>query len=142
MARQIMPPYYYQYRYMRESTQNPRHPYYHKYGGQGITCAWGPRQYKEFYSWLINSLGERPGPRNEYNLGRKDKTGNWEPGNIEWQTIVRRSRTNHTQVVYMTYKRKKQSLSDWAEELTIPYYTFRRRVAEGMTISEIVKEFK
>ena len=140
--RQIIPPYYYQYRYMRESTQNPKHPDYDKYGAKGITCAWGPRQYQEFYSWLITTLGERPGPREEFNLGRKDKTGNWEPGNIEWQTIVRRSRTNHTQVVYMTYKRKKQSISDWAEELAIPYYTFRRRVAEGLSIPEIIKEFK
>jgi hypothetical protein len=140
--RQIIPPYYYQYRYMRESTQNPRHPDYSKYGAKGITCAWGPRQYQEFYSWLITTLGPRPGPRNDYNLGRIDKTGNWEPGNIEWQTVVRRSRTNHKQVIYMTYKRKKQSLSDWAEQLDIPYYTFRRRVAEGMTIPEIIKEFK
>lgn len=140
--RQIIPPYYYQYRYMRESTQNPNNPDYPKYGAKGITCAWGPRQYKEFYAWLITNLGERPGPRNDYNLGRIDKTGNWEPGNIEWQTITRRSRTNHTQVVYVSYKRKKQSLSDWAEELGIPYYTLRRRVAEGISIKDIVKEFR
>ena len=140
--RQIIPPYYYQYRYMRESTQNPSNPDYPKYGAKGITCAWGPRQYKEFYQWLITNLGERPGPRNDYNLGRIDKTGNWEPGNIEWQTITRRSRTNHTQVVYVSYKRKKQSLSDWAEELGIPYYTLRRRVAEGISIKDIVKEFR
>jgi hypothetical protein len=127
---------------MRETTQNPNHPDYHRYGGRGITCAWGYRQYKEFYSWLISTLGERPGSRREYNLGRKNKLGNWTPGNIEWQTVVRRSRTNHTQVVYITYKRKKQSISDWAEDLGIPYYTFRRRIAEGCTIKQIVKEFK
>ena len=141
MQRKI-PPYYFQYRYMRESTQNPSHPDYPKYGGKGITCAWGLRQYQEFYSWLITALGPRPGSSKQYNLGRIDKTGNWEPGNIEWQTVIRRSRTNHSQVIYLTYKRKTQSLSDWAEQLGIPYYTFRRRVIQGLTIKEIVKEFK
>ena len=70
-------PYYYQYRYMRESSQNPGHPQYHAYGAQGITCAWGKRQYNDFYTWLISTLGERPGPSNEWVLGRKDKAGNW-----------------------------------------------------------------
>lgn len=139
---QIIPPYYYQYRFMRSSTQNPNHPDYPKYGAKGITCAWGPNQYQEFYSWLIKTLGERPGSRSEYNLGRKDKRGNWEPGNIEWQTVTRRSRTNYNQVVYISYKRKKQSISAWAEELGVPYYTFRRRIAEGYTMKDIVKEFR
>lgn len=142
MARQKIPPYYYQYRYIRDTTQNPRHPDYPKYGGKGITAAWGPRQYKEFYAWLINTLGERPGTRHDYVLGRKDKRGNWEPGNIEWQTIVKRSRTNYTQNIYATYRRQTKTLIGWAEDLGIPYYTLRRRFALGFTIKDIIKEFK
>ena len=137
----LTPPYYNQYRFMQGSCNNPCYPQYAKYGGQGITCAWGQRQYKEFYSWLVNTLGERPGPSNEWVLGRKDKTGNWEPKNMEWQTIKVRSRTNFRQNIYATYRRKSQSLSKWAEDLDIPYYTFRRRYSEGWTIQEIVKEY-
>ena len=62
-------PYYYQYRYMRESCQNPHHPQYDAYGAQGITCAWGKREYKDFYQWLISTLGERPGPSNQWIFG-------------------------------------------------------------------------
>jgi len=134
-------PYYYQYRFMREACQNPNHPQYHKYGAQGITCAWGPRGYTEFYSWLISTLGERPGPGNEWVLGRKDKTGNWEPKNLEWQTIKVRSRIKNRQNIFVTYKRKSQSLSKWAEDFDIAYHTFRRRFSEGWTIKEIVKEY-
>lgn len=134
-------PYYYQYRYMRQVSQTPSHPQYHMYGAQGITCAWGPRQYNEFYDWLMANLGERPGPREQYNLGRKDKSGNFTPGNLEWQTIKVRSRTKVRQNVYATYKRKRQSLTKWAEDLGVPYYTFRRRYNEGWTIKEIVKEY-
>jgi len=137
----LIPPYYYQYRFMRQACQNPTHPQYPNYGARGITCVWGQRQYHEFYSWLVNTLGERPGPSNEWVLGRKDKTGNWEPKNMEWQTIKVRSRTNFRQNVYATYKRKRQSLSKWAEDFDIPYYTLRRRYSEGWTIKEIVKEY-
>jgi len=137
----LTPPYYNQYRFIRESCQNTNHPNYNKYGAQGITCHWDKRKYHEFYDWLVNTLGHRPGPSNEWVLGRKDKKGNWEPGNIEWQTIKVRSRTNHKQNVYATYKRKRQALSKWAEDLGIPYYSFRRRYNEGWTIAQIVKEY-
>ena len=126
---------------MQGSCNNPCYPQYAKYGGQGITCAWGQRQYKEFYSWLVNTLGERPGPSNEWVLGRVDKSGNWQPGNLEWQTIKVRSRTKVRQNVYATYRRKRQALTKWADDLNIPYHTFRRRYSEGWTIQEIVKEY-
>lgn len=134
-------PYYYQYRYMRETCQNPGHPDYHKYGALGIQCHWKKREYKDFYQWLIAALGERPGPSNEWVLGRKDKSGNWEPGNMEWQTIKVRSRTKIRQNVYATYKKKSQSLTKWAEDLGVNYHCLRRRYAEGWTIKEIVKEY-
>ena len=137
-----VPPYFYQYRYMTDVSHNPNHPLYYKYGGQGITCAWAQGQYKEFYNWLIKTLGERPGTKDEYVLGRKDKRGNWEPGNLEWQTIIKRSRTNHKQNIYITYRRQTKTLVQLAEDLGIPYYTFRRRVSQGLTMPQIVKEFK
>lgn len=142
MAKYNTPPYYYQYRFIRDVTQNINHPDYPNFGGKGITAAWGPRQYKEFYAWLIKTLGERPGTRHDYILGRKDKRGNFEPGNLEWQTITKRSRTNHTQNIYITYRRQTKTLVGWAEDLGIPYHTFRRRVAQGLTMPQIVKEFK
>ena len=137
----VKQPYYYQYRFMREACQNSNHPQYHKYGAQGITCAWGPRGYKEFYSWLINTLGERPGSSREWVLGRKDKAGNWTPSNLEWQTIKVRSRSKNCQNIFVTYQRKSQSLSKWAEDFGIHYHTFRRRYSEGWSIKEIVKEY-
>ena len=137
----LTPPYYNQYRFMREACQNSNHPQYHKYGAQGITCAWGPRGYKEFYSWLIPALGERPGSSREWVLGRKDKAGNWTPSNLEWQTIKVRSRSKNCQNIFVTYQRKSQSLSKWAEDFGIHYHTFRRRYSEGWTIQEIVKEY-
>lgn len=135
-------PYYYQYRHMRQVTDNPRHPDYDKYGAQGITCYWKPRQYQQFYHWLISELGPRPGNKDQWVLGRKDKSGNYEPGNLEWQNIKTRSRTKIRQNIYIKYGRKSKPLSEWADDIGVPYYTFRRRLARGMTIPEIIKEFK
>jgi len=141
MARLKQRPYYYQYRFMRQACETPGHPQYYKFGAQGITCAWTKGQYHDFYSWLINTLGERPGSGTEWVLGRIDKAGNWEPNNLEWQTIKVRSRSKNRQNIYVTYHSKSQSLSKWAEDLGIAYHTFRRRYAEGWTIPEIVKEY-
>ena len=60
---------------------------------------------------------------------------------MEWQTIKVRSRTKVRQNVYATYKKKRQALTKWADDLNIPYHTFRRRYSEGWTIQEIVKEY-
>jgi len=133
------PKYYSRYRFMRAVTTCPNHPDYHLYGAQGIECYWPARQYYEFERWLLTTLG--PPPSSKHVLGRKDKSGNFEPRNLEWQEPVLRSRNKTRQNVYATYRRQRKALSQWAEELAIPYHTFRRRIAQGKTISEIKKEF-
>ena len=132
-------PYYYQYRWMRQACQCPAHPDYDKYGAQGITCYWGPRTYHEFYAWLIKTLGERPSL--DHILGRKDKSGNYEPGNLEWQTVQKRCDNKLRQNVYVTYRRKTKSKAHWARDLGIAYHTFIRRSNQGWSIKDIVKEY-
>ncbi len=139
MARKQLPPYYYQYRWMRQATQCPNHADYKNYGASGITCYWGPRTYDEFYAWLINTLGERPSI--EHVLGRKNKQGNYEPGNLEWQTAQQRSDKKVRQNVYITYKRKTKTMSNWARELGINYHCLIRRYHEGWPMKDIVKEY-
>ena len=133
------PQYYGRYRYMRAVTTNKTHPDYHLYGAEGITCFWDERQYREFENWLLTTLG--PPPSSKHILGRKDKRGNFEPKNLEWQDPKYRSRNKIRQNVYATYRRQRKTLSQWAEELDIPYYSLRRRFVRGMTIAEIKKEY-
>lgn len=132
--------YYGRYRFMRSVTTLPTHPDYHLYGGSGIQCWWPARSYKEFEQWLLSELG--PPPNDRAVLGRKNKNGHFEPKNLEWQDPIKRSRSKVRQNVYATYRRQKKSLSQWSEELGIPYHTLRRRFAKGITIPEILKEFR
>jgi hypothetical protein len=95
--------------------------------------------YENFLNWVMKKLGPKPAGTV---LGRKDKTGNFEPGNLHWETPVSRSRNCPRQNINATYRRKTQSIAQWAEELAIPYYTVRRKYQQGWTIKEIVHAYK
>jgi hypothetical protein len=125
---------------MKTVCHNENYPSYKNYGGSGITMYWdGKYDYEDFLNWVMKKLGPKP---DGTVLGRKDKTGNFEPGNLHWETPLRRGRNSPGQNIRATYRRKTQSLAQWAEDLNISYYTLRRRYKEGWTIKEIVHTYK
>ena len=134
------PEYWPRYNWMRQVCHNPNHPEYYNYGAKGIECHWGPGKYREFESWLLNTLGPRPSP--EHCLNRKDKEKDYCPKNLEWALPKRRSRCNTCQNIFVKYRNRSQTMAAWAEELEIPYHTFRRRIVRGIPVKDIVKEFK
>lgn len=140
MASVIYGQYYCQWRWMISVTQNPNHPSYCKHGALGIDCHWRKGQYRNFESWLIAALGHRPTPK--HILGRKDKFGDFAPGNLHWELPQERGRNNPKQNVYVAYGRQKKTISEWSEELDIKYWTLRRRLIKGLTIKEIIKGSK
>jgi hypothetical protein len=74
---------------MIDRCERPTHPYYADYGGRGITV-WGPwHDLARFVADVEAEIGPRPdgrtpGGRPLLTLNRKDNSGNYEPGNIEW----------------------------------------------------------
>jgi hypothetical protein len=133
-------PYFYQYRYIIQACNNPGNPEYRKAGALGIESYWHRGEYNQFHEWIITKLGPRP---LGYILGRKDKAGNFEPGNLEWQTPRTRSRNKIKQNIYVKHKGKTQTITEWSEELDIKYHTLRRLIQEnGNTIKQIIKERK
>jgi hypothetical protein len=63
---------------MRQVCSNPRNHNYRYYGGRGIRVFWG----WEYFDQFLADMGEKP---EGTFLSRKDKDGNFEPGNCEWQ---------------------------------------------------------
>ena len=61
-----------------EMCRNPMHPNYRYYGGRGISVFWGWEHFDQF----LADMGEKP---EGTFLCRKDKDGNFEPGNCEWR---------------------------------------------------------
>ena len=139
MASVIYGQYYCQWRWMIAVTNNINHPYYDRHGGMGVECYWHKGQYKLFENWLIATLGHRP--TSKHLLGRKDKFGDFAPGNLHWELPQQRSRNNPKQNVYVSYRRQKKTMTEWSEQLGIPYYTLRRRISKGIDLKDIIKEF-
>ena len=133
-------PYYRSWRWMKTVCSNENHPSYNRYGAVGVSMYWNDKHdYENFLNWVMKKLGPKP---EGTVLGRKDKTGNFEPGNLQWETPAGRSRNCPRQNINATYRRKTQSIAQWAEELAIPYYTVRRKHQQGWTMKEIIKAYK
>jgi hypothetical protein len=125
---------------MKTVCHNENNPCYKNYGALGITMYWdGKHDYEDFLNWIMRKLGPKP---DGTVLGRKDKRGNFEPGNLQWETPLRRGRNSPGQNITATYRRKTQSLAQWADDLNISYYTLRRRYNAGWTIKEIVHAYR
>jgi hypothetical protein len=69
---------------MKERCANPKSIGWQSYGGAGITVCDRWRQRGGFKNFLAD-LGQRPIGTS---LGRKGDIGNYEPGNVAWQTPV------------------------------------------------------
>ena len=130
---------YYAYAWILSVTYNPNHPNYDQVGGRGLTSDWGYHSYKEFEYWIETNLGPRPP---DMVLNRKDKDIGFTKNNLEWATPKVRANSNTQFNVYSKYGHKNKTLSEWADELGIPYWTFRRRIAKGIPLKDIVKEFR
>jgi len=91
-----------------------KNPFWHRYGGSGITICSRWEKFKNF----LQDMGERP---EGTTLDRfPDKKGNYEPGNCRWATPKEQSRNSVTNVV-VYWKNKNMCLSELAETAKVSY---------------------
>lgn len=130
-------PLYSKWSWIQQICDNPNHPHYVYFGARGIENHFA--SFKEFKQLMAERLGPCP---EGHVLGRKDKTDHFYIENMQWETPKTRGRNAPAQNVYATYKRKRKSLAAWAEELSIPYWSLRRRHSQGKPLKDIIKEFQ
>ena len=69
---------------MKKRCYTPSYNQFHRYGGRGIrVCDEWRNSFKTFFAFM----GPRPSPK--HSVDRIDNDGNYEPGNVRWETSVR-----------------------------------------------------
>jgi hypothetical protein len=98
-------PEYAAWRSMRKRCRQPNTPNYDDYGGRGITVC--NRWYDSFVAFF-NDVGLRPSPRHA--LGRVENNGNYEPGNVEWQTEEQQANNRRVRRFAIKPRRRRRRL--------------------------------
>jgi hypothetical protein len=118
---------------MKSRCYNQKHKYYANYGGRGITVC---PQWLNSYPNFLADVGRAPSPA--HTMGRKDNAGNYEPGNVEWETREEQNnnkRNNHL----VTVGDKTRTVTEWALKYGIARSTFLRRLDRGMFPAEAIQ---
>ena len=116
--------------------------HWHQYGALGIKmhAPWCPYKvgFDRFIDWVDANLGPKPSP--DAIIRRKNSKKGFRPGNLEWSDRLYMSthrRSNH----YLTYKGRKQTISEWSRELDIKAATIWARVHDrGYTVKQALEK--
>lgn len=127
-------PSYVTWRAMLRRCSDPKHVSYKDYGGRGIKVC---DRWKTFEAFL-SDMGERPEGKN---LDRIDCDSDYSVENCRWVTNKENNnnRRNHR---YLEFKGRRQTVSQWADELGISDGTIRGRLFHGATDEEALRDRK
>ena len=110
-------------------------PDYENYGGRGIkVCDEWANDFFKFKEW-----SEQNGFREDLTLDRIDVNGDYCPENCRWATVKEQNR-NKRNTIYLTYKGKKISQSQFAEDFNIKYYRVAALRKKGLIGEEILEK--
>lgn len=109
---------------LRDRCTNSNSGNFKNYGGRGISfCpSWGS------FETFLKDMGMRPGP--EYSIERLNNNGNYSKDNCVWATRRQQSR-NRRNVTLHDIGGISKVLTDWCDDLGLPYGRVRQRVASG-----------
>lgn len=112
----------------------PNHPSFKSYGGRGITMC---EEWRNDFVAFFRALGPRPPG---HSLGRIDNNKGYAPGNCRWETRKQQQRNRRINR-YLEYAGTRQTLTEWAETIGVPYQTLQYRLKIGQTVAELIEEF-
>lgn len=118
-------PLYLAWEAIKQRCENTNNSEYYRYGAIGRKmCKKWYESFEAFYDDVskLPHFGEKG-----YTLDRIDNTIGYEPNNVRWAdkiTQANNRKDNH----YIEFNGKKQSLSQWAREYSIPYSVLSQRI--------------
>lgn len=125
MLHQTHHPLYRTWQNVKDRCRNPRNPYFHNYGGRGIQMhqAWF-----DSFAMFLAGVGARPTP--QHSLDRIENNGNYQPGNVRWQTKKQQAH-NMRKNRLLTHNGRTMPLAAWAEEIGLAPSTLHHRLKQA-----------
>lgn len=97
---------------------------YSRYGGRGINVC---SRWERFEAFL-SDMGERPSP--SHSIDRINNSGDYEPGNCRWATIIQQARNKRNNRL-ITHDGRTATVAEWAEITGICRSTINSRLRDG-----------
>jgi hypothetical protein len=108
---------------MRRRCFTTTNPYYHYYGGRGITVC---ERWNKFENFL-SDMGEQA---EGMSLDRINNDGNYAPDNCRWVTMAEQSRNKRSNR-RITINGETKILTDWCKHYGQPFYRVLYRLRHG-----------
>lgn len=122
------------WRGMKERCFRKENISYPLYGGRGITvCEEWAKSFMAFREWALKN-----GYAENLSIDRTDSNGNYCPENCRWVTAKEQS-NNTRRNVFITYKEKTMTVSEWAEITGIKKETLADRKRRGWSDSDCIE---
>lgn len=118
---------------MKSRCMNYKDKYFADYGGRGITVCDEWLKFEDFQDWAMAN-----GYTDELTIDRIDVNGNYEPSNCRWATRMEQT-ANRRVSRCITFDGKTKTISQWAAEYGLNYYTLYSRVKRGWPIEEALQ---
>ena len=118
----------------RRRCYNVKDPYYHDYGGRGITMC---DEWKDDFEAFYKDMGIKP--EDKEGLDRHDKTQGFNKDNCYWANKQEKTHNRSNSVLY-TIDGKTQNLREWCMELGLPYATIYTRIYKGMSFQKAISK--
>lgn len=110
------------WRHMKYRCLNPNDPFYHRYGGRGITICDAWMNLEVFISWCDQS-----GIAEGLSIDRIDNDGDYEPSNCRWvDSATQRENSSHTR--WIEFDGLKLTQRQWARRIGIHESTLHARL--------------
>lgn len=121
---------YRSYKEMVRRCTDPRHIGWKTYGGRGIKVC---QRWLDDIENFITDMG--PTWKKGLSIERRENDGNYEPGNCYWATMKQQN-NNKSDNRIVEYNGKKQTLTQWADEVGMSCQALKARLDMGWTVHD------
>lgn len=116
---------------MKNRCYNKNSPRYKDYGMKGIRiCNRWLSNREEFFLWALDN-----GYNDTLSIDRVDNDGDYCPENCRWVTSKTQA-NNTSRNRYVTYNGKTMTISQWSDEVNIPYRVLLYRITAGWDMED------